>query len=51
MEFELMASMMCADYSNLGKEVRALDEGGIDSCHIDTMDGRYVGNFAMSLMI
>ena len=49
MEFELMASMMCADYSNLGKEVRALDEGGIDSYHIDIMDGRYVGNFAMSL--
>ncbi len=26
-----------------------LDEGGIDSFHIDIMDGRYVGNFAMSL--
>ena len=49
MEFELMASMMCADYSNLRDEVRALDEGGIDSFHIDIMDGRYVGNFAMSL--
>ncbi len=49
MGFELMASMMCADYSNLGQEVRALDEGGIDSFHIDIMDGRYVQNFAMSL--
>ena len=49
MDFELMASMMCADYSNLRDEVRALDEGGIDSFHIDIMDGRYVGNFAMSL--
>ncbi len=48
-EFELMASMMCADYRNLEKEVRALDEGGIDSFHIDIMDGRYVPNFAMSL--
>ncbi len=48
-EFELMASMMCADYANLGKEVRALDKGGIDSFHIDIMDGRYVPNFAMSL--
>ena len=38
MEFELMASMMCADYSNLGKEVRALDEGGIDSYHIDMVE-------------
>ena len=49
MGFELMASMMCADYRNLEKEVRKLDEGGIDSFHIDIMDGRYVGNFAMSL--
>ncbi len=49
MQFELMASMMCADYANLGEEVRMLDEGGIDSFHIDIMDGRYVGNFAMSL--
>ena len=48
-KFELMASMMCADYRNLEKEVRELDEGGIDSFHIDIMDGRYVGNFAMSL--
>ena len=49
MSFELMASMMCADYSNLGNEVRALEDGGIDSFHIDIMDGRYVQNFAMSL--
>ena len=47
--FELMASMMCADYSNLGSEVKSLEEGGIDSFHIDIMDGRYVPNFAMSL--
>jgi ribulose-phosphate 3-epimerase len=49
MNFELMASMMCADYRNLEREVRALDEGGIDSFHIDIMDGRYVQNYAMSL--
>ena len=49
MQFELMASMMCANYGNLEKEVKELDEGGIDSFHIDIMDGRYVPNFAMSL--
>lgn len=49
MDFELMASMMCADYSRLGEEVRKLENGGIDSFHIDIMDGRYVQNFAMSL--
>mgnify|MGYP001063511617 FL=1 len=49
MNFELTASMMCANYGNLEKEVHDLEEGGIDSFHIDIMDGRYVPNFAMSL--
>lgn len=49
MEFELTASMMCANYGNLEKEVKDLEEGGIDSFHIDIMDGQYVPNFAMSL--
>lgn len=49
MDFQLMASMMCANYGNLEKEVKQLEEGGIDSFHIDIMDGHYVPNFAMSL--
>lgn len=49
MNFELMASMMCADYGHLEREVRELEKGGIDSFHIDIMDGRYVPNYAMSL--
>ena len=49
MEFELTASMMCANYGHLAREVKDLEEGGIDSFHIDIMDGRFVPNFAMSL--
>ena len=48
MDFELTASMMCANYAHLENEVKNLEMGGIDSFHIDIMDGRYVPNYAMS---
>ncbi|MCR5101298.1 MAG: ribulose-phosphate 3-epimerase [Butyrivibrio sp.] len=49
MSFEIMASMMCANFGHLETEVKNLEMAGIDSFHIDIMDGRYVSNYAMSL--
>lgn len=49
MSTELSASMMCADFCNLEREVRLLEESGIDSFHIDIMDGQFVPNFCMGI--
>lgn len=39
--------MMCANFACLEKEVQQLDEGKIDSFHLDIMDGQFVDNFGM----
>ncbi len=46
---EFSASMMCARYENLRQEVELLDNAGIDSYHIDLMDGMFVPNLGMGL--
>jgi ribulose-phosphate 3-epimerase len=43
------ASMMCADYGHLEREIRALEDAGVDAFHIDIMDGEFVRNFGMGI--
>lgn len=45
----LCPSMMCANYGNLEKEVKLLEEAGIDVFHVDIMDGQFVPNLGMGL--
>jgi len=41
-EVIIAPSILSADFSNLEKEIRAIDEGGCDWVHVDVMDGQFV---------
>ena len=48
---QISASILNADFGQLADEVRRAADGGVDSIHLDVMDGHFVDNLTMGPVV